>query len=416
MRQFRTVFQFEIMSYLRSRPYLISTAALVCLALLLGIIPSILSGLGLLGNDISEEKDNGEAGAPIGIYDAKGTLTEESLDVFLGEGAWVQLDSADPDKISEAVSSGQYSLVLEADGLSYTVTRPGSGAMRFAGLDYDQMIRQGWQSAALKEKGLSQNDIDAVINAAPTAAYVSVGKDAGQSFWLGFILLIALYMAIIMYGQYVMTSVVAEKTSKTVELLITSVKPVYLMFGKVLGAGLAGLMQLCAIILAGTVSLNLSKGAWMAISPSVAGMLDFSTAGSTFFYALIFFLLGFFVFAFLYAAFASTVSRAEDVNTVAFFPMLLFVAAFLVAIMGMTNPAAGYITVCSFIPFLSPLVMFMRICMTDVPFYQILISIVIDIITVVAVGIFSAKLYRTGVLMYGVKPTMRNIWRNIRRA
>ena len=60
--------------------------------------------------------------------------------------------------------------------------------------------------------------------------------------------------------------------------------------------------------------------------------------------------------------------------------------------------------------------MFMRICMTDVPFYQILISIVIDIITVVAVGIFSAKLYRTGVLMYGVKPTMRNIWRNIRRA
>jgi len=295
MRQFRTVFQFEIMSYLRSRPYLISTAALVCLALLLGIIPSILSGLGLLGNDKSEKKENGEAHAPIGIYDAKGTLTEEALDVFLGEGAWVRIDSADPDKISEAVSSGQYSLVLEADGLSYTVTRPGSGAMRFAGADYDQMIRQGWQSAALKEKGLSQNDIDAVINAAPTAAYVSVGKDAGQSFWLGFILLMALYMAIIMYGQYVMTSVVAEKTSKTVELLITSVKPVYLMFGKVLGAGLAGLMQLCAIILAGTVSLNLSKGAWMAISPSVAGMMDLSAAGSTFFYALIFFFVCVFI-------------------------------------------------------------------------------------------------------------------------
>lgn len=412
MRQFKTVFQFEFMSYLRSKPYLISTGVLVFLALLLAVIPTVLS---LFSQDVPKEQHE-YTSAPVAIYDSGGTLTQAALDAHLGEGSWVKLDSINPAEIEAAIESEKYSLVLEVDGLSYTVTQPGSQSMLISGSAYNALVKQSWQTAQLEQQGLSESEIENLLTASPVATYVSVGKDTAQSFWLGYLLLVALYIAIILYGNYVMTSVVAEKTSKTVELLIVSVKPVYLIFGKVISAGLAGLAQLCVVIAVSLVSLNLSKDAWATVSPSLSLMLNMSATGIALVYALIFFLLGFFVFAFLYSSFASTVNRSEDVNTIAIYPMLPFIAAFLVAIMGMSNPAAPYITVCSFIPLLSPMVMFMRICMTDVPVLQVLASIMINILTIVGVGIFSAKLYRAGVLMYGTKPSLKNIWHSIRRA
>jgi ABC-2 type transport system permease protein len=414
MKQFRTVFEFEIMSYLRSKAYRITTVSLVCLALLLGAVPAIIAGVGSLGGGNAEQK--GDAGAPIGVYDAGGTLDAKTLDSFLGASLWAWLDSADDSEVEEAVASGEYSLVLAVDGLAYTVTSPGSDTFGLSTAAYADLVKQSYQSAMLRESGLSEQEIGTILTATPVATLVSVGKDAGQSYWLGYTLLMLLYMAILMYGQFVMTSVVTEKTSKAVELLIISVKPVYLIFGKVIGAGLAGLTQLCAIILSGAVSLTLSKSAWAELAPSFAAMLDFSATGALLLFALVFFLLGFFAFAFLYAAFASTVSRMEDMNTVALFPMLPFMAAFFVAIFGMMNPSATYVTVCSFIPFLSPMVMYMRICVTDVPALQIALSVLINLATIGIAGVFGAKLYRAGVLMYGVKPSLRIILKSIGRA
>jgi len=420
LRQFRTVFKFELMSYFGNRAYLITTVVLVCLTLLLAVIPAALSAFGVTGGDPNEielAEETEQADALIGIYDKNNMLTEEILDAYLGQGQWARLDPADAGDIGEAVLAEKYSLVLEADGLNYTITMPGSETMRFHGRLYEELIKVSYQAALLQDRGFAQSEAEEVLGVVPIPAFVFVGKDLTETFGLAYILIMILYIAIISYGSYVMTSVITEKTSKTVELLVVSVKPVYLMFGKVMGAGAAGLAQLSVLVLTGAISLNIFQR--MPGGPSIPFLADIfnsSSVGVTLIYALIFFLLGFFGFAFLYAAFASTISRLEDASTVTMFPMIPFIAAFLIAMTGMSNPTATHVVVCSFIPLLSPMVMFMRICVTDVPLTQTLLAIAVNIIAVVGVGAFSAKLYRIGVLMYGAKPTLRNIWRSFRQS
>jgi ABC-2 type transport system permease protein len=424
MRQFNTVFKFEFMSYFGNKRYLITTVVLVCLTLLLGIIPAVLSAFGVIGGDPNEldEAAQTEAAAEqedlpkIGIYDKGNTLSEENLDAYLGQGRWARLDHADAGDISEAVLAAEYSLVLEVDGLNYTITMPGSETMRFYGGVYNELVKVSYQAALLRDRGLDHREAEEVLGVVALPAYVFVGKDLTESYWLGYLMILILYIAILIYGSYVMTSVITEKTSKTVELLVVSVKPVYLMFGKVVGAGAAGLVQLCVLILTGVISLNIFQRASGPSIPFLTNIFNSSSVGITLFYALVFFLLGFFGFAFLYAAFASTVSRLEDANTVTMFPMIPFIAAFFIALTGMQNPAAAHVVACSYIPLLSPMVMFMRICVTDIPLYQTLLAIAVNIITVAGVGAFSAKLYRVGVLMYGAKPTFRNTWRSFRQS
>ena len=133
---------------------------------------------------------------------------------------------------------------------------------------------------------------------------------------------------------------------------------------------------------------------------------------------LIFFVLGFFVYAFLYGAIGSTASKVEDINTSVMPLTFLFIAAFFAVIFSMSsgNVDNMVMKVCSYIPFTSPMAMFTRIAMSTVPFYEVAISIVILILSVFGIGIISAKIYRVGVLLYGTTPKFRAIIKAVRKA
>ena len=133
---------------------------------------------------------------------------------------------------------------------------------------------------------------------------------------------------------------------------------------------------------------------------------------------LIFFVLGFFVYAFLYGAIGSTASKVEDINTSVMPLTFLFIAAFFAVIFSMSsgNVDNMVMKVCSYIPFTSPMAMFTRIAMSTVPFYEVAISIVILIFSVFGIGIISAKIYRVGVLLYGTTPKFRAIIKAVRKA
>ena len=128
-------------------------------------------------------------------------------------------------------------------------------------------------------------------------------------------------------------------------------------------------------------------------------------------YMLIFFILGFLVYAFMYGAVGSTASKLEDINTSVMPITMLFVIAFIVVMSSMTSGDVDniLIKVCSYIPFTSPMSMFTRIAMSTVPWYEIAISIVILVGSTIGVGVLSAKIYRVGVLMYGTTPKISNI-------
>ena len=135
-------------------------------------------------------------------------------------------------------------------------------------------------------------------------------------------------------------------------------------------------------------------------------------------YMLIFFLLGFFIYAFMYGAIGSTTSKLEDINTSVMPVTMLFIIAFIVVVFSLSSGTVDntLLKVCSYIPFTSPIAMFTRIAMSTVSFYEIAISIAILIVSAVGIGIISAKIYRVGVLLYGTTPKIGTVLKLIRKA
>ena len=133
---------------------------------------------------------------------------------------------------------------------------------------------------------------------------------------------------------------------------------------------------------------------------------------------LIFFVLGFLIYAFLFGVIGSTATKLEDINTSTMPLMFLFIIAFMVVMYSMTSGEINNLLmkVCSFIPFTSPMAMFTRIAMSTVPWYEIVISIGILVGSVVGVGILSAKIYRVGVLLYGTTPKLGAILKAVWKA
>ena len=196
------------------------------------------------------------------------------------------------------------------------------------------------------------------------------------------------------------------------ELLITSAKPASMMFGKVLASCIAGLLQLIAIFGSALLFYNINKSAW-GDNWIIESM--FNIPVNLFVYMLVFFILGFLIYAFLYGAIGSTASKLEDINTSVMPITFLFIIAFFVVIFSMQNGNVDNILmrVCSYIPFTSPMAMFTRICMSTVAWYEIAISITILIGSTVGIGLLSAKIYRVGVLLYGTPPKISSIIRSM---
>ena len=277
------------------------------------------------------------------------------------------------------------------------------------------VLQQIYQMNAMIGGGMSAEDAAGVMSIQIDAEVESLGKDQMQNFFYTYIMIFALYMVILLYGQMVAMSVATEKSSRAMELLITSAKPINMMFGKVLAACMAGLVQLVAIFGSALVFYNVNKSYW-----GDNGIIDsiFNIPPELFVYMLVFFLLGFLIYAFLYGAISSTVSKLEDINTAVQPVTFLFIIGFMVVMFSMSSGNVDNILmqICSYIPFTSPMAMFTRIAMSTVPWYEIAISIGILVASTFGIGILSAKIYRVGVLMYGTSPKIGNIIKAVWKA
>ena len=228
-------------------------------------------------------------------------------------------------------------------------------------------------------------------------------------------MIFALYMVILLYGQMVATNVATEKSSRAMEVLITSARPTSMMFGKVAASCLAGLIQLLAIFGSAIFFYSLNKEYW-GENPIISSIFDMPP--ELLGYMLIFFVLGFLIYAFLYGAIGSTATKLEDINTSVMPLTFLFIIAFVVVVFSMSSGTVDNtaMRICSYVPFTSPMAMFTRIAMSTVPWYEITISIVILIGSVLGVGVLSAKIYRVGVLLYGTTPRLGSIIKAVWKA
>jgi ABC-2 type transport system permease protein len=239
----------------------------------------------------------------------------------------------------------------------------------------------------------------------------TLGKDQMQNFFYTYIMIFALYMVILLYGQMVATNVATEKSSRAMELLVTSANPTAMMFGKVLASCIAGFVQLVLVFGTAILLYNLNKDA--LVNPLIASI--FNIPIELFIYLIVFFILGFLIYAFLYGAIGSTASKLEDINTSVMPITFLFIIAFMVVVFSMSNGSINNtaMIVCSYIPFTSPMAMFTRICMSTVAWHEIAISIVILALSTIGIGVLSAKIYRVGVLLYGTPPKISTILKTV---
>ena len=279
----------------------------------------------------------------------------------------------------------------------------------------DEVLQQVYQMNAMINGGMTADKAGEVMNIQINGNVESLGKDQMQNFFYTYIMIFALYMVILLYGQMVAMNVATEKSSRAMEVLITSAKPISMMFGKVIASCIAGLVQLGAIFGSALLFYNVNKSHWgdNMIIDSI-----FNIPPELFAFMLVFFLLGFLIFAFLFGAIASTVSKLEDINTAVQPITFLFIFGFMVVIFSMTSGSVDNVLmkVCSYIPFTSPMAMFTRIAMSTVPWYEVAISIIILIGSTIGTGILSAKIYRIGVLMYGTAPKIKNIIKAVWKA
>jgi len=258
--------------------------------------------------------------------------------------------------------------------------------------------------------------IDSVqISTSEGAGSMGQGKTASQQamdIGLVYVILFMLFMAIMITGQMIASEITAEKSSRVMEILITSVSPLKGMFGKIFGMFLVGLTQISVYIIVIVVNMtlphNLDTLKDMNISLSEVDPVLLV-------YAIIFYLLGYFLFATMFAAVGSIVSRTEDLGQAVLPITMLSLAGFYICMFGgLNNPNTMLIKVASFIPFFSPYAMVTRLGLSNPPYWQVWISIAALAVSIVIVGWLAAKIYRAGVLMYGKRPSIKELRKAMR--
>jgi ABC-2 type transport system permease protein len=232
-------------------------------------------------------------------------------------------------------------------------------------------------------------------------------EELNQARGVVYVLLFIIYFSVIMYANMIAMEVATEKSSRVMEILISSVSPVKQMFAKIIGIGLLSLTQLTVQLLVGYFSIKQN------MSTLEGGFFEFfgfnNLPVSTIIYAVIFFILGYFLYATLAAFLGSLVSRIEDVQQMITPMTMLVVVGFMLAMFGLGNPEASYVRITSFIPFFAPMIMFLRVGMLSIPFWEVLLSILILVGTIAGLGVFGAKVYRGGVLMYGKSNSFKDV-------
>lgn len=232
-------------------------------------------------------------------------------------------------------------------------------------------------------------------------------EELNQARGLVYVLLFIIYFAVIMYANMIAMEVATEKSSRVMEILISSVSPIKQMFAKILGIGLLSLTQLAVFLIVGYFSLKKNMESLKDGFFGVYGFGDIPAA--TIVYAVIFFILGYFLYATLAAFLGSLVSRIEDVQQMITPMTLLVVGGFMIAMFGLGKPDAAFITITSYIPFFTPMIMFLRVGMLTIPAWEAVLGIAILVATIAVLAIFGARVYRGGVLMYGKSNSFKDI-------
>jgi ABC-2 type transport system permease protein len=211
---------------------------------------------------------------------------------------------------------------------------------------------------------------------------------------------ILLYMAIVVYGSYVLTGVVEEKSSRVVEVLLSRVPPSSLLGGKITGIGLAGLAQFFTVVAAAVITLLVTRPT--GLPPGTYAAIPM---------LVVWFALGYALYSMLYGSLGSLASRTEDAQAAASPAIALLVVIYVLAFVAIANPGAGWVTILSMLPPTAPIIMPLRAALVNVPAWQVVAAVVLMVAAISGLFRVGARLYRNAVLHTGARLHLREAWR-----
>lgn len=423
MNNMWTVIRFTFMNKVRTKSFLVST-------LIFALIISIGINLPYLIQLFTGDKAGAEDITRIGlVYGQEQQLAEQLETTWSSLPAtsyeFVKYETADETALNKDIENGSiegYLKFEKQDGSTFP-TVVYSSEDEAMSPELQSNLQAALQIAKTRSivDGLNLSEaqiqelnqpvrIDArSIEGAGKAGVASDGNEGSSeviNYIVVYALIILFFFTLMGTGNMIASEVTTEKSSRIMEILITSVSPLSQMFGKVIGMFLLGLSQIAAFGVVAVINLMLPHN----IDTLKEMNLDLSAIDPMLLvFGLIFYILGYFLYAMLYAAIGSIVSRTEDLGQAIMPITMLSLVAFYIAIFSLSAPNSMLMKVSSYIPFISPTTILVRIGLGDIAVWEILLSLGILVVAILIFGWLAAKIYRTGVLMYGKRPTFKEL-------
>ncbi|WP_286950236.1 ABC transporter permease [Exiguobacterium sp. UBA4551] len=385
-RKFLTLYRFNLLQKLRAKSFLISTVLMVLFLVGFGNIERIL--------DWFSSDD-----PKVALVSELSTDLRPAL-----KKAGVTSDITTKDytvaQARKAIDRGTFDAVAIVQD-SYDVTLVSASPESELQTQVATVVKQVRDQAVITDAEIDPNVLASLAEPVPIKQELTStgGKSEDELFAasaLVYVLLFLMYFTIAIYGGMIVTEIANEKSSRVMELLISAASPIQHMLAKILSIATVSLVQL---------SILVGVGYYSAQSSSLFDQLSLdSLSARTIIYLFVFFLLGYFLYATLLAALGSLVSRVEDAQQVTLPVILLIVAAFMISMFSLNAPTNQAVVVLSFVPFFTPMVMFLRVMLTDVPLWQVSISLILMLISISLALFVGTKFYRGGVLFYGSNP------------
>jgi len=445
MRKFLAVVKREYVQRVRAKMFIVSTILLPVVMSLFGLVPAIILNI--------------DTGGPlrVAVIDQTGKMYVPLETAFLTEESEEAAQQASPEpgaasptrrgmsrmgsrsfQLTEVKPDGRSAQQVKADLDQQLLTKQldgylilppdflSTGRAGFFNNNPGDMLSRGILTSSLTRALREQRLVEAKVSPETRRDLfrrvelqaVKIGatgeeRDSGGSFILVFAVGFIMYLAILMYGQVVLGAVIEEKETRIAEILFSSVKPFTLMMGKLVGVSLVALTQLCiwgvafAAFAFYGVSLLLARGVPAGI-PSIPF--------SHYIYFALFFLLGYFIYATIYALVGSMVTTAQEGGQLAMPIILILIVSFYLFLPVSRSPDSAFSFWVSMLPFSAPVAMLVRIVTQTPPFWQIALSLVIGFSTVLLIMWFASRVYRVGMLMYGKRASLSEAWRWVRQA
>ncbi len=409
MRNIGIVFGFELKSIMQKKSFLITTILLSFAIFAAILIPTFVSNRdadeseGSSSMSQNTDESVNEDTTP-GLDERVGLMIEDSLlqEISTYTDAFVETRRFDTeDEMTKALQQEEIEYGLEISSLKdFMIFTDGQNTeMLYSIIEQNLVFANRIKN--LEDAGLSGLQInqkyETIYNDEISGQTKDISVRENGNIMFGTAYTIFMYMIILLYGSTVSSSVTREKDNRTMEVLIANTKSDYLIIGKTLAAGLAGLLQILILIISLFSALKIADIPLSELSNIIALDIDSLTILVVIFFGI----TGYIFYLFIYAALGAMVSKMEDVNYAVMPVTFMFIAAYLITFMGITVPNNFIFRIGSFIPFTSVLAMPVRYLIYHVPVSELAISALIMLLSIAVFSYLAIRIYRLGSLNYG---------------